>query len=365
VGNKLWRIEPAGLAEMVEFSREPAAAGAERLVVRLDETQLAAALAPIGTEAYRSPTNARLDWNTTSNQLVVLEPSRDGLSLDVAETVRKIQAQAPTTDHTVILAMKPEKPLVDSNNLAALGIEELAAVGTSRFLGSPPSRVTNITVAASKFDGVIVPPGEVFSFNQHLGDVTAEEGYEEAYIISNNRTTKDVGGGVCQVSTTAFRAAFFGGYPIVERNAHAYRVKYYEPPAGLDATVFSPVVDLKFQNDTDSFLLMKTFVDTKTSTITFRFYGRKPDRRVTFEGPVVTNVQPSGPPIYEDDPDLPVGQVKQVDWAVAGADVTITRVIQNGDEVTREKFVSRYRAWQDVFRRGTKQVEAQSIPAAQ
>jgi vancomycin resistance protein YoaR len=357
-GGKEWRIEPAQLAAMVQFFAEPAGDGTDRMIVRLDEAQLVQVVAPIGPEIYRVPANARVDWDAEKNQLVAVEPGQDGLSLDVAETMRRIKTQAPTADHVVPLAVKIEKPPVDSNNLAALGITELVVEGTTQFKGSPAGRVKNIEIAAAKFDGVIVPPGEVFSFNEYLGDVTTDQGYEEAYIIYNNRTTIGLGGGICQVSTTAFRAAFFGGYPIVERWAHGYRVGWYEPPVGLDATVYAPSVDLKFENDTDHYLLIKTLVDKQKSTLAFRFYGTKPDRQVTLEGPVVQNVTPPGPPIYEDDPNLPAGQTKQVDWAKEGADVTIYRIIKQGDQETREKFFSHYRAWQDVFRVGTKQAEA-------
>jgi vancomycin resistance protein YoaR len=364
-GDKRWRIEPAQLAAMVRFFREPVGDGTERMVVRLDEAQLVQVVSLIGPEIYRVPVNARLDWDAEKNQLIVVEPSQDGASLDVAETVRRIQAQAPTTDHVVPLTVKVEKPPVDSNNLAALGIVELAAEGTTQFKGSPPGRVKNIEIAAAKFDRVIVPPGEIFSFNQYLGEATASQGYEEAYIIFNNRTTVGLGGGICQVSTTAFRAAFFGGYPIVERWAHGYRVGWYEPPVGLDATVYSPAVDFKFKNDTDHYLLIKTLLDRKKGTLTFRFYGTKPDRQVTLEGPVVQNVTPPGPPIYEDDPNLPVGETRQIDWAKGGADVIVYRIIKQGSQETREKFFSHYRAWQDVFRVGTKQIAAPATPSGE
>jgi vancomycin resistance protein YoaR len=117
---------------------------------------------------------------------------------------------------------------------------------------------------------------------QALGDVSLDTGYAEALIIFGNRTIKGVGGGVCQVSTTLFRTAFFGGYPVVERYPHAYRVSYYEYTrsgnvdtdlAGLDATVFVPVVDFKFTNDTPNWLLMETYVDPQARVLTWKFYS--------------------------------------------------------------------------------------------
>jgi len=166
------------------------------------------------------------------------------------------------------------------------------------------------------------------------------------------------GGGVCQVSSTAFRAAFFGGFPIVERWAHAYRVGFYEPPVGLDATVFAPSVDFKFKNDTDAYLLIQTKFDLKTTTLTFNFYGTKPNRTVEMEDPIMENIVPHGPAIYTDDPTLKKGTTKQVDFAHDGADVTVWRkILVNGQLVKREKFFSRYEPWVARYQVGTKVVK--------
>jgi vancomycin resistance protein YoaR len=157
------------------------------------------------------------------------------------------------------------------------------------------------------------------------------------------------------VSTTVFRAAFWGGYPIVERWAHAYRVGYYEPPIGLDATVFAPSVDFKFKNDSDTYLLIQPKVDLKTTTLTFNFYGTKPNRTVEMEDPIIENVIPHGPPIYTDDPTLKKGVTKQVDFEHDGGDVTIWRkILVNGQVVKREKFFSRYQPWVARYQVGTK-----------
>ena len=145
-----------------------------------------------------------------------------------------------------------------------LGITELVSQGVTYFLGSAATRVKNIATSAGKFHGVIVGPGETFSFDEFLGDVSLDQGYAEALIIFNGRTIKGVGGGVCQVSTTAFRAAYQAGFPIVERWPHAYRVSWYERGfgPGLDATVFAPEVDFKFKNDTPYHLLIETYTSS-------------------------------------------------------------------------------------------------------
>ena len=146
-------------------------------------------------------------------------------------------------------------------------------------MDSSKERVQNINAASAKFHGLLVAPGETFSMAAALGDITLDNGYAEALIIVGGPTIKGVGGGVCQVSTTLFRNAFFAGFPILERYAHAYRVGYYEQNAnghdpdlaGLDATVFVPLVDFKFANDTPYWLLMETYVR-----------GLQPDLEVLF-----------------------------------------------------------------------------------
>ena len=146
------------------------------------------------------------------------------------------------------------------------------------------------------------------------------------------------------------------GVPIVERTAHAFRVSYYEPPLGMDATIYSPSVDLKWVNDTGHHILIHTWVDASAQTMTFRFYGTNPGRTVELDGPYESNPVPHGEPVYRDDPTLPKGQKKQIEWPKDGLDVTVYRVIkQDGAEVQRDTFFSRYRPWQAVYLVGTKE----------
>ena len=170
------------------------------------------------------------------------------------------------------------------------------------------------------------------------------------------RVERGAGGGVCQVSTTLFRAAFWSGLPIVERWAHAYRVSYYEQgnkPLGLEATIFTPNVDLKFKNDTGKPILIQTTINPANSSLTVRLYGTKPAREVSLDGPTISNRQPPGPPVYQDDPTLPAGQQKQVEWPREGMDIKYSRVIkQGGQVVSRDNFVSEYIPTQATFKVG-------------
>ena len=142
--------------------------------------------------------------------------------------------------------------------------------------------------------------------------------------ISSSRTAP--GGGICQVSTTVFRAAYAAGLPIVERYNHGYIVDWYGEP-GLDATIFTPTVDFRFRNDTGAYLLVESVVDALNGTITINLWGTRPNREVTIGETVQSDVVKPQPPRYEEDPTLLKDQKKQVEWEHPGMTVTVQRTI--------------------------------------
>lgn len=351
-----WRLEPQTLVEMIDVVKEVDAEGKTRFVMKIDRAAFAPYFEKFAAAINQAPQDARLAFNTETNQVQVLQESRTGRSLDVEALSQQVLALTEQPTHAIELPVQVITPKIPSDNIEGLGIKELVAESTSYFKGSSQSRVHNIALAAAKFNDVIVPPGELFSFNKHLGQVTKEEGFDESLIIQGNRTSVGLGGGVCQVSTTAFRTAFFGGFEIVERWAHGYRVGWYETNSGpgLDATIFSPNVDFKFRNDTDYYILIKTETDREAGTVTFRFYSTRTGREVIVSEPETKNPVEHGPPIYEDDPSLPRGTVKQVDWAANGLDVTVTRLVKEGDTVVHQDTIfSHYNPWQAVYKVGT------------
>jgi vancomycin resistance protein YoaR len=199
--------------------------------------------------------------------------------------------------------------------------------------------------------------------SDELGDISLDNGYAEALIILGNQTIKGVGGGVCQVSTTLFRTALYAGFQIVERHPHAYRVYYYEQInssgshdtnlAGMDATVFVPLVDFKFTNDTPYWLLMETYVSTSNNSLTWKFYSTKDGREVSVNSSGTSNIVKPPDPVYRENPELPQGTKKQVDWAVEGADVTVTRTVtRDGQILYNDNFFTRYEPWGDVYEYG-------------
>ena len=303
--------------------------------------------------------------NFQNGRVIEFKPSKNGQDADIDGLTKKLSAK---TDNivfsgisqtvTIEIPIKITEPEITTEKANDMGIRELIGRGTSLFQHSIPGRIHNVNLAAARMNGVLIAPDEVFSFNNALGDISAFTGYKQAYIIQGGRTVLGDGGGVCQVSTTLFRALLDAGLPIVERRAHAYRVGYYEQDSlpGIDATVFSPTVDLKFKNDTGHHILIQTVIDLNTLSLAFELYGTKDGREVALTKPIITSTSPALPDVHQDDPTLSKGQVRQVDFAAAGAKVYFTRkVMRNGEEIISETFSSNYRPWQAVFLHGTKE----------
>lgn len=331
--------------------------------VVLNTNGLSGMLEPVKTRVDRPAKNAKFIFNDATGQLDVTEQSQTGLVVDVDESVKVINESLLRGEHTVSLAVKEEQPEIPATKTGAeLGITQLLWAETSYFYGSSTERIQNIQAAAARFHGVLVAPGEIFSMGETMGDVSLENGFAEALIIYGGRTIKGVGGGVCQVSTTLFRAVFNAGLPIVERYSHAYRVSYYEMTAsgsvdprlaGLDATVYFPLVDFKFKNDTPNWILMETYVNVNARTLTWKFYSSPDGRSVTWDTTGPTDVVPAPSPVFEENPDLGKNEMKQVDWAANGADVTVTRTVWRGGAIYfQDQITTHYEPWQAVCQYG-------------
>ncbi len=360
-----WQVSPDFIAGMLSIKRVDDADGSAHYDLTANVDPLKNFLNQLAPQLSVDPVNARFLFNSDTKQLQVITDSVDGRSMDVDATMKLIQNSIFKKDNRrVALVFHKDIPKVNSQSTAdQLGIKEAVVQATTFFYGSTPERRTNIQVAASKFQGLVIAPGEEFSFNKYLGDVTPETGYETGLVIYGNQTIAGVGGGVCQVSTTVFQAAFFAGFPIRERYAHGYRVGYYESGTvfangqkynsgvGLDATVYSPIIDLKFVNDSPYYLLMESVYRANEQSLTFRFYSTSTGRVVTKDGPTLGNTVPHGATRYQETQGLRPGEQKQVDFAVDGVDVHVYRTItQNGQViVNHEDFFSHYLPWSAIF----------------
>lgn len=330
--------------------------------VSLSPQQLRQFLEGIAPQLARNPNNARFIFNDDTRELEVIRSAVIGRYLDIEKSIQSINQGLLAGKHSIPLEVAAVQPAVGNVATAAsLGITELVSVSSSFFRGSSGSRIQNIQTAAAEFHGLLVPPWTTFSMAENMREVSLDNGYAEALIIYGGRTIEGVGGGVCQVSTTLFRTAFFGGYPIDERYSHAYRVGYYEQTsngidpslAGLDATVYVPVVDLKFTNNTPNWLLMETYVNPSNGKLTWKFYSTSDNRSVEWNTTGPRNVVEPPKPRYEENPDLARGQIKQVDWEAEGADITVTRTVyKDGVVLFEDIFSTHYEPWQAVYQYG-------------
>jgi vancomycin resistance protein YoaR len=243
-----------------------------------------------------------------------------------------------------------------ADELQDRGIREIVAIGESNFSGSSNARKINVKAGAAKFNGSIIKQGGIFSFNDILQDVDAESGFVEELVIKGNETLKEQGGGVCQVSTTAFRAALTGGLPITIRRSHSYAVPYYKP-YGLDATIYLGAQDFRFKNDTQGDLLIQTF--TEDDNLFFVFYGTDDGRNVQLEGPFISDFKKAPTPIVYATEDLPEGETTLISPQHNGFRTEWWRYISHDGTTLRDEFVSEYRAWPAKILKGTKKVLAE------
>ncbi|NDJ54699.1 MAG: hypothetical protein GYB68_16650 [Chloroflexi bacterium] len=349
-----WLASPEALAQMIVIEREPLADGSgETYSVRLNQGQMTAFLEPLAPNLARDPSDARFDINPDTLVLTPILPSQEGRRLDIPATVQLVNASLLSGERRVPLVFEIIEPNVaDTDTGEDLGIVEMVSSATTFYYGSSANRRVNIREASSRFHGVVVMPGQDFSFNEYLGDVSLESGFESSMIIFDGRTIEGVGGGVCQVSTTVFQTAFYAGFPILERYPHGYRVGYYEvgEGAGMDATVYSPIVDFRFQNDTPYHLLLQVGMNVDQQTLTFSFYSTSDGRTVQKSGPQIDDIIPHGPPRYVENPSLAPGQVKQVDYAHDGSTVIIERIVyRDGAVLYSDVFRSNYVPWSAVY----------------
>ncbi len=261
--------------------------------------------------------------------------------------------QAWSAGKTLVELPIDEKPfgLEVAPELQALGIQEVVSIGHTSYYGSPKNRMYNISVGVEKFNGIIVPPTEIFSFNTHLGPVDGQHGFLKELVIKPEGTIPEFGGGLCQVSTTVYRAALYGGLPIVERSPHSYAVSYYSQIGGhgIDATIYPGVHDLRFKNDTAGHLLMQAY--TEGPEAYFILYGTKDARKVVLEGPSISNRNSlSGVALVETDTLVP-GVKKQVEKAHVGFSTVWYRYVTPaaGGEPIKETIASKYKATQEKY----------------
>ena len=301
--------------------------------------------------------------SASGKKVTSFTPPRYGRALDTITSKERILSALKTIDgfekaeiqspiQLPIVRTNPEKSLAEMNDL---GINERIGFAESLYAHSIPNRVYNVGLTAERMNLTLIPPGAVFSYNKAVGEVSAATGFRQAYVIAEGRTVLGDGGGVCQGSTTVFRAALNAGLPIVERKGHAYRVGYYEQNSlpGIDATVYAPSVDFKFKNDTPGYILLTATADLKNLRLVIELWGTSDGRVSTISNHRVYDVTSPKATVYQDDPSLPIGSTKQVDWSAPGTKTSfLYTVTRENKTLQRTTFKTTYQPWAAVYLRG-------------
>lgn len=298
--SSLWEVQKEDFALWLNFDsvENPDNKGKNILGIRADKEKIKDYFVSLVPQINRAPVNAQLEFK--NGKVDVFSLDRDGISLQMEKSEEEIEKNVFIPDNykddsekeiEIRLITENIKPEITIESIDNMGITALLATGESNFSGSPKNRKHNIAVGAGKFQGILIGPGDEFSFVEVLGNVGPKEGYLPELVIKNGATTPEYGGGLCQVSTTTFRAAVKAGLEITERKNHAYPVKYYSPQ-GTDATIYPPHPDLRFRNNTPAYILIQTRVEG--NNLYFDFYGSDDGRKVELVGPVVYDKKSDG-----------------------------------------------------------------------
>jgi len=337
----------------------------------INEEKIKSYLHSISSEINKESKDAKLEFK--DGKATIFQTAQKGYELDIDKNTINIsdlldsrlsEATISPEESNLVLIVRVTEPKINDSNIDSLGIKELIATGSTSFAGSPSNRIHNITVGAQGFNGVVIKPGETLSAIGIIGNPSAETGYLPELVIKENKTIPEYGGGLCQVSTTLFRAALNAGLEILARTNHMYRVSYYEPPVGMDATVYYPEPDLIIKNNTPAHILVQTSVSG--NTITFDLYGTKDNRQVEITDPTILATFNPPDPLYTESLSLPSGTIQKLESAHPGAKTMFYyKVTNNGQVLTEQTFNSYYTAWQAkyLYGPGTPDIPGKSNPA--
>lgn len=312
-----------------------------KLQVGINLYEIQKYLGDISVNTNQEPVNAQ--FQVADGKVTAFKTSQTGYSLDKEKSLpiisKAILGQASSAD----LAVTVIQPEIASDSAEAMGLTELVGEGKTSWRGSPKNRIFNLTLGATKISGTIVKPGEEFSTVKTIGAIDAESGFLPELVIKNGtQVVPDYGGGLCQVSTTLFRAALNSGMDITAREPHSFRVSYYEPPVGMDATIYDPAPDFKFVNNMKTPILIWAFAGS--NSLTFQIYGTKDGRKVEISDPVLGDYVNPGPDVYTESDTMEPGAIRQVEKSLQGVTASFNYKVTDvsGQVLQKETFVSKY-----------------------
>lgn len=338
--DKEWKFRPLDHLEGITFRKNN-----DQIIITVTPELLDNAFGDeIFSQTETQVSNLKIHYNE-KEEIVFEGKALNGEEVNRSKLINDLEMAINSLDKEVTLEVNQKVAQVEVDpGLQELGIKELLGTGHTSFSGSPSNRRHNIAVGMAKFNGLLIKPGETFSFNDNLGEVDGSTGYKLELVIKAEGTVPEYGGGICQVSSTMFKAGLFTGLPIVERSPHSYAVSYYAQidGYGLDSTIYPGVKDLQLLNDTPGHILIQTFVEGDHAYI--NFFGSSDGREVRLENYWRGNWRGAGGTQYIPTKTLPPGAKKQIESAHSGFDASWDRVItKNGEEVV-ENIYSVYRA---------------------
>jgi vancomycin resistance protein YoaR len=343
-----WFIPQAQLRQSISIDNS-----GDTLVATIERSRLQPLFDEIDNTLGFEAIDGKLTYDPETNRVTEFQPWSDGRGLDHRSLFDRVLLAARTGQPRVEIPIVGRPATRSTPDAEDLGISELLAAGDSLFINSAGYRITNISNGSGLLHGAVVMPGEIFSFNEYLGPIEYDRGFIDGLVIIDDSTEDAIGGGICQVSTTMFRAAFWAGLPILERHKHLYRVRYYEQggyPIGFDASIWQPSLDVKFMNDTDGAIMVRTLFDRRRQSLRFELWGKPTGRTVEVSDHQLTDWVDSPPDQWVIDPEEEEGFKEQTEWAVEGVFATLKRRVMVGDEIHLEDaFYSSFTPWPNRY----------------
>jgi len=351
--DKTYQLSSGDIAGMIEFMARPTGKNGNSsqgysLSPEITSVKVSPTVEKIAQDVYQEPKDP--EFKVSSGRVAAFQTGQTGYELDKNKAISDIIEAIRKNQSPVELTVKVTEPALSSDDPAKLGLKELIGEGSTSWRGSPQNRIHNLTLGAQNISGSIVKPGEEFSTVKAIGDISAAAGFLPELVIKNStEVVPEIGGGLCQVSTTLFRAVLNSGLKITARTPHSFRVSYYEPPVGMDATIYDPAPDFRFINNMETPIFI--WAVPSSNGLDFQIYGTKDGRKVEISDPVVFDYISPPSPVYTESGTLAAGEIRQTERATSGATASFSYKVTDtaGTVLQSEIFTSKYVPLPDSF----------------
>lgn len=372
--NKTFQIQPDDIAGMIEFvaslnQKNPLTqpkniVSAYVLLPEISQAKVDDLVSRIAGEVYQEPKDPK--FQVSGGRVAAFQIGQTGYELEKEKAISQIIEALKKDQKVLELPVKVTESAFSSDDPAKLGLNDLISEGKTSWRGSPSNRIHNLTLGAEKISGTIVKPGEEFSTIKAIAPIDANAGFLPELVIKNSTEVKpEVGGGLCQVSTTLFRAVLNAGLKITARSPHSFRVSYYEPPVGMDATIYDPAPDFRFVNNMSTPIFIWAIAGN--NSLIFQIYGTKDDRKIEVSEPSLYNYTSPGEAVYTVSDTLAPGQIRQTERATSGVSASFHYKVTSvsGEVLQEETFVSKYVPIPNsyLYGPGTEGIPGQETPA--